>query len=562
MDIGPALSLSASGLDSATADSAPPPSPLAHRIARQLRANLDKHRLSGDAYVVSVYGEWGIGKTFYLQSQRRIFEQDLADLLSGIAAGAAPDTLTVPVFFDPWRFEHEEHLAVPLLKTIEYRLREFGADIEVVERRARPIAARVAAGAGAIVANVGRAARTFADVAVALAAGFKFKLAPLSALTGIDAELSVKDSLEAARKASEADEARRAKAEQQQASPLGAGTTNLAIAAAKRESLYFETYQALRQLTEGDATRLRLVVLIDDLDRCLPEKAIQVLESIKLFLNVPGFSFVLAVDDEVVERGIAHRYRDYATANDGDRPAPISGAEYLEKIVHLPVHLQRWTRDEAATFLRKYYPSLFASTPRPSEAADPDARDAITAGKTRTVRAEKPRADTEAERVCDLVTGAVPLVPRKLIRLAEALAFMRDQFDEIRETRTWSVLHAARVVAIQQLYPRCTGICACAPAAIGACSPSGATSSAIWSTAPGHSPCCKPFSKTGARRNPTVPKRRPASSKTRCANNSICSSSSSNAPASAAPPIRCTYSDARMICPRHSGVSRSRFHPR
>src|SRR5207237_7432508 len=77
----------------------------------------------------------------------------------------------------------------------------------------------------------------------------------------------------------------------------------------KRESLYFEVREQLAALTSQPEMPLRFVVLVDDLDRCLPEKAIQVLESVKLFLNASGFSFVLAVDDEVVERGIAHRYQ-------------------------------------------------------------------------------------------------------------------------------------------------------------------------------------------------------------------------------------------------------------
>ena len=52
----------------------------------------------------------------------------------------------------------------------------------------------------------------------------------------------------------------------------------------------------------------RLIVFVDDLDRCLPEKAIEVLEAIKLFLEVPGVVFVLGMDREVVERGIEARY--------------------------------------------------------------------------------------------------------------------------------------------------------------------------------------------------------------------------------------------------------------
>ncbi len=39
----------------------------------------------------------------------------------------------------------------------------------------------------------------------------------------------------------------------------------------------------------------RLVVFVDDLDRCLPEKAVEVLEAVKLFLDVEGFIFVMGV---------------------------------------------------------------------------------------------------------------------------------------------------------------------------------------------------------------------------------------------------------------------------
>src|SRR5262249_20371357 len=53
-----------------------------------------------------------------------------------------------------------------------------------------------------------------------------------------------------------------------------------------------------------------LVVIIDDVDRCLPEKAIQVLESIKLFLDVEGCVFLLAVDRDIVEKAITVKYKD------------------------------------------------------------------------------------------------------------------------------------------------------------------------------------------------------------------------------------------------------------
>ncbi len=56
--------------------------------------------------------------------------------------------------------------------------------------------------------------------------------------------------------------------------------------------------------TEG-----RLIVFVDDWNRCLPEKAPEVLEAIKLFLEVPGTVFVLGMDRAVIERGVEVRYR-------------------------------------------------------------------------------------------------------------------------------------------------------------------------------------------------------------------------------------------------------------
>jgi predicted KAP-like P-loop ATPase len=87
----------------------------------------------------------------------------------------------------------------------------------------------------------------------------------------------------------------------------------------------------------------RLVVFVDDLDRCLPEKAIEVLEAIKLFLEVPGTAFVLGMDRAVIERGIEARYGECFRRQDDERAEfPISGASYLQKIVRSPSTCHRW----------------------------------------------------------------------------------------------------------------------------------------------------------------------------------------------------------------------------
>jgi hypothetical protein len=75
-----------------------------------------------------------------------------------------------------------------------------------------------------------------------------------------------------------------------------------------------------------------LVIFIDDLDRCLPENAIQVLEALKLYLDRANCVFVVGVEPAVVEEAIRRRYNDNPE---------LSPTEYLEKIVQVPFVLPR-----------------------------------------------------------------------------------------------------------------------------------------------------------------------------------------------------------------------------
>lgn len=76
-------------------------------------------------------------------------------------------------------------------------------------------------------------------------------------------------------------------------------------------SLYFDAFEKLRELArqpQEEIKRPQIVVFIDDLDRCFPEKAVQLLESIKLILHLPGFAFVLGIYPEIIEEFIRNKY--------------------------------------------------------------------------------------------------------------------------------------------------------------------------------------------------------------------------------------------------------------
>lgn len=88
----------------------------------------------------------------------------------------------------------------------------------------------------------------------------------------------------------------------------------------------------------------RVVVLVDDLDRCMPAATVATLEAIKLFLSVRGMAFVIAADQDMV--------RDAIAMNLGGSPESSRFAQrYLDKIVQLPVSLPFLPVHEAEAYL-------------------------------------------------------------------------------------------------------------------------------------------------------------------------------------------------------------------
>jgi predicted KAP-like P-loop ATPase len=79
----------------------------------------------------------------------------------------------------------------------------------------------------------------------------------------------------------------------------------------------------------------QLVVLIDDLDRCLPSTAIDTLEAIRLFLFVPKTAFVIGADEGMVEYAVRQHFPNLPLASGG---VPYT-RNYLEKLIQVPFRI-------------------------------------------------------------------------------------------------------------------------------------------------------------------------------------------------------------------------------
>jgi predicted KAP-like P-loop ATPase len=101
-----------------------------------------------------------------------------------------------------------------------------------------------------------------------------------------------------------------------------------------------------------------LVVLIDDLDRCSPERVIENLEAIKLFLSVPSTAFVIGADPRIVEHAIRLRYADRSVDGDSEQNARLV-KDYLEKVIQVPYRLPRLSSSEIETYMSLLFCGLY-----------------------------------------------------------------------------------------------------------------------------------------------------------------------------------------------------------
>ncbi|MBF6099339.1 hypothetical protein IU510_14760 [Nocardia cyriacigeorgica] len=232
-----------------------------------------------DPVAIGVSGAWGSGKTTVLELVKSRIEQDSGNGTSKV--------LVIPV--DPWRFDPlagpKESLITAILVALQNEIKESedtgGQAIKLVKRLAKRI-------------NWSKAIQMAASTAITL------QLPSLNDLPDLinDGE---PDSVN---------------------EPRGMDQ-------------FREEFEELLQ-SKALAHISRVVVLVDDLDRCLPPTVVQSLEAIRLFLSSKGMSFVIAADEKRVAEAIQHHLGSTPERGNGEETV----AElYLHKIVQTTIPL-------------------------------------------------------------------------------------------------------------------------------------------------------------------------------------------------------------------------------
>nr|WP_298687684.1 Qat anti-phage system ATPase QatA [uncultured Dongia sp.] len=106
-------------------------------------------------------------------------------------------------------------------------------------------------------------------------------------------------------------------------------------------------FQAAFSTLLKKANVTRLVVLVDDLDRCLPETAIETLEAIRLFVLLPRTAFIIGADEAMIEYAVR---RHFPELPDGGKWRDYPKA-YLEKLIQVPFRIPAMGETETRIYV-------------------------------------------------------------------------------------------------------------------------------------------------------------------------------------------------------------------
>lgn len=104
-----------------------------------------------------------------------------------------------------------------------------------------------------------------------------------------------------------------------------------------------EEYEKLLKAADID----RLVILVDDLDRCLPDTAIATMEAMKLFLFMPNTAFIVAADETMIEYSVRRHFPNLSEEVGG----MAYTRNYLEKLIQIPFRIPALNENETSIYL-------------------------------------------------------------------------------------------------------------------------------------------------------------------------------------------------------------------
>lgn len=259
---------------------------------------------------VGVFGNWGAGKSSLLKLIEQKLEQDETDW--------------IVIKFDAWLYQGYDDARAALLEVIATALTEAADGNTSLTTKTKKLLARVDGfrAMGLLVEGAALFAGVPTGGLIARSVG-----ALGSAADGIQDQEEYENLSKAAKEAKE-QAGGLLKPEAKKSPPQQ-------IDAFRKE--YGEILEELGK---------PLVVVIDNLDRCLPTNAIHTLEAIRLFLFLTNTAFIIAADEEMIRSSVADYFKGASDRHQID---------YLDKLIQVPIRVPKAGVREIRSYLFMLY---------------------------------------------------------------------------------------------------------------------------------------------------------------------------------------------------------------
>jgi predicted KAP-like P-loop ATPase len=277
----------------------------------------------GKPLSIGVSGPWGVGKSSLIKQTHAALERRDP----GENGSAANPPRYVFVEFNAWLYQGYDDARAALMEAIAAKLAEVAAERKTGVEKTQEFLRRI---------DWFRVAGLTAGSAVSLSLGLPpvgllgqwFSLFNRGRKSGVDGDL-IEDS-----QAALTEDAKQVK--------------GLVKESPDDDESPRQKIQALRDSFVAALNELgiTLVVLIDDLDRCLPETAVSTLEAIRLFLFLDGTAFVIAADDQMIKHAVRKHF---------DQPDDDLVTNYFDKLIQVPIRVPTLGTQEVRAYMILLY---------------------------------------------------------------------------------------------------------------------------------------------------------------------------------------------------------------
>ncbi|HEY7227757.1 MAG TPA: pentapeptide repeat-containing protein [Nitrososphaeraceae archaeon] len=252
-------------------------------LYRNAIVNIVKNSLP--RFTIGIFGEWGSGKTTLVNSVDKVLQTD-GNLIR--------------VRFEAWRYKQEQFPLVSLLKSIAYAL-PAEKQFEVLKQKLVTSSINFLKNTPEILTSIiSKYASEEDEISQEMFDSFK-------------KELNSKIQL---------------------------------IAELDKDTVYFDGFEEIKN--EIKNLRLvnpafRIIVFVDDLDKCSPKKIHEILEIIRIFQDVEGFIYILGISDDMIIK-----------LGEIDNSEKNNGEHYIKKLIQVHIALPKWSNQDIVKLVRDF----------------------------------------------------------------------------------------------------------------------------------------------------------------------------------------------------------------